>query len=261
MSTEKLERRQGIYVDLDSLLDTRLSTLFLIHDSLVGLALNNNYLTRYEDSFKQLNPVLTKEKFKEVYDTRDNEVIQNSSYTKVLSVIRDSVRKLVHQKLETPYTTDISLYINTFPFTLNQEEEQAVAKSLIHYTDGECQIEFINLSIEELTPKYCSDNFSLMIKYEYGDWLDFHSKNEAIRKIPLTTLTLIVPEIFFARMPNSQELNEIRNGKFDPFGNMEVIFAPIIGLKTMPASVFSIDLDTKWKFMHSKRDVEKKVTS
>lgn len=43
--------KQGIYVELDCLLDTRLATLFQIKNELVDIVLSQGYLQREEDVF------------------------------------------------------------------------------------------------------------------------------------------------------------------------------------------------------------------
>lgn len=244
----------GIYVDLDALLDTRMSTLFLVHEDLVGAALNTNYTKRLQDNFEHLHPELDLKKFRALYDGRDNEVLHNAAYTKILLVIREAVQKLFHQKLETPYVTDMFICVNTFPFTLNAAEEEAVAKALLHYTNDAAEIRFIRMDNATLVPTYCLQNFSLMIKYDYEQWFDHHAQTNAIKYCPLATVKFLVPELFFVRLPNKDEWNRMRKGTFDPFKDMKMTWSSIASLNFLPIEDFSIDLDTKWKKLFSKSE-------
>lgn len=241
------ETIQGIYVDLDALLDTRLSTLFLIHEDLVSAALNNGYAERLQDAFTNLHPSLTLDKFKELYAGRDNEVLHNASYTRVLNVLKEAVTRLVKMRVATPFATEIQIYVNAYPYTLTEKEEQDIAKSLLYHTSNQVDVQFLRLSDKELLPEYCSKTFSLMIRYDYAQWIDGHAETNAIKYHPLTMVKVLVPERFEVRLPNREEWERMKSGKFDPFKNMEVTWAPIVGLNFLPIGTFSIDLETHWK--------------
>ncbi len=239
-------RVQGIYVELDVLLDTRLSTLFLVHESLVGKVLDTGYHSRWEDSFIDAHPALTKDQFKKLYESRDNEVLHNASFTKALHVLRDAVKKLQHQRMETPYSTAIRIEVNTYPYVLSNEEEAALARVLIHYTAGVSDLEFIRKSDEELTPQYCERNYSLMMRYHWGEWLDHHAKTGALKRTPLTHVVILVPQLFFAKLPTQEQEKLMLKGKLDPFKDVEVYVASVAGIKVMPVDIYSLDLESKW---------------
>lgn len=235
----------GVYVDMDALFDTRLASLLVVSEHLLPPVLASGYFHRMEDSFKEAHPGLTKKKFAELYASRNNEVLHASSYTKVLRVLQEAVQKLFHQKLETPHVTGICIYVNMHPFKLTEDEEGFLARALIHLTNGAAEVEFVNLPKEELTPRLCNEHFSAMIKYDYAEWLDYHAGTNALKQTPLTTITLMVPELFFARMPTADELNRMRKGSFDPFDVMEKIFAPVVHLKILPLDTFCVDANDK----------------
>ena len=45
-------KKQGIYISLDALLDTRLATLFQLNEEIMKQNLSNNYFNRQIDIFK-----------------------------------------------------------------------------------------------------------------------------------------------------------------------------------------------------------------
>lgn len=232
------EKIQGIYVDLDALLDTRIATLHLVHPSLVKEALDNGYFTRKQDAFKSLD----KKSFKELYDTRDSEILQNAIYTKILLLIQDMVDKSVEQALTTPHVTKVILYINTHPYKLSDSEESAIVDAMVHYTKSMADVHIFNMSEKELTPEFCLDNLSVIIKYNYAEWFDYHCKTEGVKKYPLTELTLIVPELFFNRLPTEMEIRENEKNNIDPFRAVEIFLSPLITVKTMPIEMFCLDI-------------------
>lgn len=232
------EKIQGIYVDIDALLDTRIATLHLVHPSLVKEAFDNGYFTRKQDAFKSLD----KKSFKELYETRDSDILENAIYTKILLLIQDMVDKSVEQALTTPHVTKVILYINTHPYKLSEQEEASIVEAMAHYTKGLADIHIFNMTEKELTPEFCLNNLSVLIKYDYAEWFDYHCKTEGVKKFPLTELTLIVPELFFNRLPTEQEIRENEKNKIDPFRAVEIFFSPLITIKTMPIEMFCLDL-------------------
>lgn len=240
--SDKPHKQQIIYIGLDELLDTRMATLGLVHPTLVELALDNNYHTREEDSF----PNLSKKDFKELYDTRDNEVLKISGYCETIPFLQECIKSLFNQALETPFVTEVKLVVNTYPYSLTENELIDIQNSLRVYCSEFIEIEFIHKSDKELTAVYCKQ-FSIMLKYDYAEWLDSMAKDESIKQTPLTNVTVFVPALFLSRLPTQQERRNFEAEKKSPFDYAEIQFSPFISLKYLPVAVFcvKIDLDKK----------------
>lgn len=232
------EKKQIIYIGLDELLDTRLASLGLIHPTLVIQALENDYHNREEDSF----PNMSKKNFKELYDTRDNEVLKISGYCETVPFLQECIQNLLKQALESPFVTEIKLVVNTSPYVLTEDELVTIQNSLRVYCSDLIEIEFINKTDKQLTANYCKQ-FSVMIRYSYSEWLDNMAKDESIKQTPLTHVTLFVPALYLSRLPTEQERRNFEADKKSAFDYAEIQFSPFISLKYLPVSIFCVKID------------------
>ena len=89
---------RDIYVDLDSLFDTRLAILDKIDTRYATLVYEAGYCNRTEDAF----PRLSKEAFKKLFDDRDNDVLSRALLTNVIGMVKDHIKENVlhlHNKI------------------------------------------------------------------------------------------------------------------------------------------------------------------
>jgi hypothetical protein len=240
MAEQEKEGVQHLYVDLDALLDTRLATLALIDPKLVPMALEANYFERQVDEF----PLVDSPLFKKLYETRDRDILSQAGFTKVLKFLQETVRQLYFQTLDTPFTSEILVDVNIYPYVLKREELEALMKCLMAVIGKGCAVRFIRKSDEELTPKLCNETYSLMVRYQYDKWIDEMCKDDGkdIRRYRLSGITLIGPQIFI-RKPTPNEIANFRAKKQDPFRLTERLFSPIINLQLITLSTFCIDVD------------------
>ena len=232
------DKHQGIYVDLDALVDTRLATFQLMHPSLVIEALDAGYISREVDSF----PKVKKEVCKELSATRDKEVLEVGAYTGILGFIKSMVKGLLSESIDSPITETVSLTLNTYPYILTPEEQEDFVKVLRHCTTDLIPIDIIHLDEKSLTPSYCNKRFSTMIKYEYGSWIDYHAMTKDILKSPMTAITLFAPEIYFVRVPTSEEKRKFKRENTPPFKMLELHLSPFISLKLIDILFFCVDM-------------------
>lgn len=230
-------RKQCIYVELDCLLDTRLGTLSLLGDTVVEAALENNYFTREEDTF----PLVNKDLFKKLYDTRDKELIKISPRTHCVEYLNEIIFKLLEMCTKTPIGTGVSLFINIYPYKLNEKEITELIEVYIDMTKGLCDIVLIDKSLDELTPMFCKNRFNIMFMYYYSDWLEIHSKNNNFRKVLLNEIKVYGPKVYFNRKPNEYEKRKLDRSNTDPFKLVEKMASVLIDLELLDPIIFSAD--------------------
>ena len=244
------EQVQGIYVDIDALLDTRIATLEFfdekyleangVNPNITEAALNSNYFNREEDSF----PGISKDLFSQLYSMRNHHTLSKANYTNILGVIQDAVKKLTVQSYTTPFTSKITLTINVFPYILNEDEISVIKQTMTLYTASKAEIFVISKKPEELYPRDCQRDFSLMIKYnDYDKWLDEHARTGALRINPLTNVTLLVPRLYLARIPTPAERQKFKAEKTDPFSLNEKYWRAIVELKCLPMNLFCFKIE------------------
>jgi hypothetical protein len=238
MSSGKLE---GIYVELDSLLDTRIGTIVKLYGDDVALAvLEDNYHNRQSDIFKDVDPAI----YKKAYAERDTDTLQYSHVTDIICILQKMVGELTKQALSRPYHNGCRIYVNTHPYDLTEEEHKeiiAAVKSwvgLFSEANVITEVITISLSLDKLIPTYCRDNFSGMIMYEYEPWFAVQCK--ALSITPLPSVTLYVPAIYFEKVPTEEEIKECIKLVAHPFHAVEIAARPFIGLEFIDIDHFSL---------------------
>lgn len=226
---------ETIYVDIDALLDTRLGTIHK-HDSELATKIitSGKYHTRDCDEFDGLD----KDKFRELYNNRDNEVLKCSVVTNVIVLLKQLVFNFNQQAITKPFHSGCKLCINLYPYSLSDEETSLIRDSVECAISQLIEINFINLSPVMLNPRYCKESFALMIKYDYEDWLNQNAK--AFESCILPEVMLYAPAIYFNKKPTENELSEIMRKSKHPLIAIEVLTSPIICLRLLDVELFSI---------------------
>jgi hypothetical protein len=237
MSKEN-EIPSGIYADIDTLFDTRLATLALIHENVALEALRSGYHIRDFDEFPNVNHA----DFKELYATRDPEVLFNSPVTKIPDMIRDAIKGMFKQTLETPFATKITLDINFYPYVVTEQVAASLINTFKEMTIGVADIRAVWIPPEKLSAKYCAEKYSLMIKYDYSEWIDHLAKTDELKRNPLTIVTLYCPRLYFVKRPTKQLEIKLRMQNQDLFLNTEKMFSPLINLKLLTIDYFCASL-------------------
>lgn len=232
MSNTKLE---NIYVNLDALLDTRLGTINKHSKELAtAIIASGTYHQREIDDFVGFD----RETFKAHYALRDIETLKNSVVTNVIYFLKNLVSELTEQAIQRPYHDGCRVIVNYFPYTLTNEEQAEFESVISTWLRNLVQVELINVPLKDLTPLHCKNNYSAMITYDYEEWLEMHT--EAFKSVRLPDINMFAPAIYFNKKPTETELEELVRTSMHPMRAIEVLAAPIIGLRLLDASVFSV---------------------
>lgn len=223
-------------IEFDSLFDTRLSTLALLcNDEELAEILKDNYHTRLIDSFKNVN----REKFLSLYKKRDKNLIKDTLVTNAVFLIKNFIEDVALDKLYSPVKKDSKLIVNLFPYNFSKEEEDNLLVGLVHMVDSKCDVELINLPLDELTPHYIKNNVDKFMMYNYYEWIEIHVLNGNLKTLTCPEVEMIGPGLFFDDIPGDLSLD------INPFEAMEELAGPFIKLQLMPVSVFSCIITPK----------------
>ena len=226
---------KGFYIDLDSLYDTRLATLELIDPELAFRALENDYLKREDNNF----PLVDKNLFDELYAGRDLEVLERALPTKALEIIQSFIRAAERENMESPRVGPIEIYINVWPYKVTKSVAQEMTKTLFETMARSADIHLINMSPEQVTPAFFQKNISAALMYDYGPWLDAHSKNDNFRKNQIPDVSLFVPTLYFVGKPSEAQLREFERNGPGVFKLIEIGASQLVGLEFVDNEYFN----------------------
>lgn len=108
-------------------------------------------------------------------------------------------------------------------------------------------VNVVNISDAFLTPQYCKDTYSMMIRYDYQSWLKIHHDSHAFEKVRMPEVSVVSPALY-QKYPSEEELKELKQQNIHPFAAVELTMSPFFTLRLTDISVFCISkqiLDAK----------------
>lgn len=250
MLDNKLNKKQGIYIELDALLDTRLSTIISVAGEDTALnVLSNGYFTRASDNFVGVN----KQEFDLAYTNRTKDALINATVTKVLGLVNEFVFAMNKQAVLGPMHAGPKIILNTYPYSLTEEETNVIIRGLVAATNKNVDITAIRVSPVNLTPTYCKDQFAIMIMYQYDKWFEAQATNFDKARCP--ELTCIVPALYFVKEPSKEELAELVGKDMHPLSAMEMLSSVFINLKLYEVEMFCANVANNLRALKSYKNI------
>lgn len=213
-----IESKNGIYFDLDCLYDTRLASLSLIDERLMLQAIKSGYYSRVQDNFDYVD----KGVFRDLYSKRDKDFLDIAYLTKMPMIIGNFLSDAAARVLNTPYSGNINIVVNIYPYKLQSHEIKKYLLPVQLLNNGLANITAINRSPKDLSLQYCREMFSLMIMYDYEEWLEEQTKNDGFKNTPIPEVTLFVPELYFSKkIVTDEDIRQAMKTSVHPFRYIE----------------------------------------
>lgn len=232
---------KGMFIDLDSILDTRLPVITTLNPSYIDEVLTTtNYTYRKKDIFGSLpNDV-----FKAMYRERSKNVLDVATPTNILDFILGYIADLKRDLKAMVANRNYTVFINVYPYSLNITEvltlEGLFYEMFNRYTSdiSRNHIKIVSMSFDDLTPEWVEDNVESMCMYNGMEWLEFQTNNLNLIYKPLLNIILLVPAIAESRIP-------ISDVNADFFKDLSKLFITLICLHPIPAEYFSSMMSKK----------------
>lgn len=238
-----------VYVELDALLDTRLATISKIDaDAAVRMVKSEEYYVRKHDVFSGVG----EEMYRLAWQDRNVDTLKRSMMTHVPLMLRELITKLEQDEEQTPFSTQLSIEVNTWPYQLSVEEQDTLLLAVMSYGGIQTIPEVVCKHPSELTPEKVKKTYSGLIMYNYRDWLELHLAE--LQKWPCPRVTLLAPALYHGPEPDMEELQ--RQGlqpNISGFEVIEISMAESIGLQLLDIKYFSI---LRSKYLHRQQEQE-----
>ncbi len=186
----KKEIKTSIYVELDALIDTRLTLLGIISPKLSKkLLMNGKWFTRVIDSFK----VYSSAYFSALYDKRNEKLLEKSNPTYIMDIIHETIKIRRELTLSLGQEGRHILYVNTYPYILSNEESLllkiGIASKLLESVDVEIIYE------PNITVDFISKKCYIMIMYEGMRWINDKVYEGSLLSNSIPDVLMITPAI------------------------------------------------------------------
>ena len=241
--------RRNILVNIDALLDTRLTTLekFLTNEQILELLSNTKYHERLEDKF----PNVDKLEFRKTYKARKEEVLENAVMTNMVFFIKELMVTISKERINEPFRGPPSVYVNFHPYNLSEEAQKIFCEVLatrialsddLDIFDFRFGVENVNLTDEEISPSFILDKqISYLIHYEGLEWMEANTKEfEKDKQLRLRDLTLFSPALYIDFSPDDKEIQELFKEKRNPLAELEFLARAIVNLSFIDVNHFSV---------------------
>lgn len=224
-----------VYINLDSILDTRLATLFKLDKKLAIDILTNNeagekYFTRHTDRFGNLSP----EVFNRFYQKRDNNTILEPIPTMIMPILHSYVGSII----ENEAGKIVVIHLNTYPYDLNKKDTDKIVRAIMAIFNNLVDVEIINKPESEITVKFIHENIGLMVMYNGLKWVEFNMSNRNLLSLNLPDVTMLVPKLFNNNIFAKSSIDDV-------FKDYEKTVQPFIQLLFLSPRVFSVKKNKK----------------
>ena len=221
---------KGVYIDLDTIFDTRLTVLKAISPEVYNLMLKTDYYDlRLFDEFDFINNKV----FNTFYKQRDNEILKRSFITKAVELLALELDILVSKKVEAGVTSPTFIDLNIYPYTLTEVDKKRLINAIgIYCLFDEVKVNFVNISPFDLSMSYISGRYGVMIMYHGSKWLDYQM---SIKKLSCSDIKLYVPALLDKPVifKKKEDLENV-------FNSRDTILNPFINITSLPMGYFNV---------------------
>lgn len=228
------ELQQNLYLDLDSLLDTRFGLLyqrfpkaFRKLDIVELCGRNHNRLWEFANCDED---TWTKQ-----WDLRDIATVESSRPTNLLIGLKEIIVSKYSQGKTSPIHEPMTITINTFPYRFSSDALNEIKQSVREWTFEDIEIHTIHLTPAMLTPDVIKTNYQSLFMHDWVSWMTMH--RDALKECKIPTVTFHVPTYIHDNRP--ELISAAIEGDIDPFAQMSRYLSEFMSVILVKPELFS----------------------
>lgn len=224
----------SIYIDIDSLFDTRLAVLHKQGDVAVADVLKDlKYYNRLSDNFDLLSDKVDDAKYKRDWLARgkDASIREHFRITKMGSELEDIDGALFETKALSSKVEDYYYTINVYPYEFTKKETDAIVANVSRLVTG--KVNLINVAPNKLDGNVLQ-SYNNVIMYDFDLWLLYNA--EVLSSGVLKHSDFMIPYITPFKEIDGKPLNEVMS--LDHMSAQRKFFNNLISLVYRPIDVF-----------------------
>lgn len=226
---------QGLYVDLDSIFDTRFAVLEQVDPMLALQALKKGWNTRGSDLVEGIDKKL----FDELYATRDNSVLAIAPRTMAMDAIKTWVLKALATIQGSPNGDTVEVFVNVWPYTLDRAKAREIGETIVDLLGNQVTVHMVNIAVDKLCTRTAKRYFSAMFMYDYDVWLESCTTQGYFEQCRIPDVSLYGPKLYKKNIPTEEQERELANDKINLFSHFEMTAGPQVGLEFIEPAFFS----------------------
>ena len=224
-----------IYIDLDSLIDTRIGLLNMIDsDTVKHVVTSTRYWYRQHTDWEVITGGrVTNKTFESRWKERTADVLPHSMMTNILGPLK-SITVLNEVNLIDGISTDeFVLTINVWPYKLGVDVLDSLTSAIRHYLFDSLPITFVDNDMNEYTPQRLVEDYDHAFMFDFHWWIKKHAFDLA--KVRSRDFTLVVPRLL-EKDPSDLTQDEIKSEIFQ----FQMILRYYINIEFIDAACFSM---------------------
>lgn len=231
------QKSAKIYVDIQSLLDTRQGVLaqLMEKEKLFEYINSDEYNFRNIDKF----PVDMNE-YNRINKEARVETLQNSMVTYIVELLKTKLFNMEKRNSFMGESKPPEILLNIYPYSLTEKQAELIKSALFVKLGLDCFIDVIKIKESDLTPYFIKNyNIIACFIYDVTHWLDIHL--EALDKLKMPELLVYGPSLY-KQFDNEKmkDIDEIRKMGFkDIFNYLEFFVMSVAGLSFLPVAFYS----------------------
>lgn len=183
-----------IFVDIDTILDTRMA-LFRRHDyKRAAIWLANGYRARYSDEFWKVSPDVSKEALQDDWANRDVSLLRESVKTQGGLLLARIIASIDWGPHHGEHDNHVIVTVNTAPYSLSPIEVEGLQRVLETDLPIVHEFKIVNIPLWTLDPRHLGDNYDLVIMYNFMEW--FRSYPDRMSEFEMRNVDVVVPRLF-----------------------------------------------------------------
>jgi hypothetical protein len=220
------------YVELDCLLDSRLSIISEYGDDVFKKVIENGYHNRQAEMFEGIDRL----DFEKRYSDRNRKTLRNATITPMVSLLEEFASATIKNAINSPFKQKPMIVVNVYPYELSKDEKDLILASLIDHTKQLADIEIVDIPTSRVTLTYLKREVTMACMYRYDLWLDVQVRLGNMDHNLCPDVTLLVPRVLFG-----QDVHKLPPDT-DPYRIIEERLGVFIGLQFMDIQLFSSTL-------------------
>lgn len=225
-----------LYVDLDTILDTRLAIIKKVNKNhAIRLAGMRKYHERISDNFTLLLRDFNIDAYIKAWDSRGAEDIVGCYPTFINGLIHTAAAEMIKDMSSQPYREGVEVTINTYPYVFDEAGKDILrGVGEVNFL-ATTRVVYIPTHLQD--PKYFGRNFDYVYMYEFDKWLTHHF--EDLKRSPIMYTSFHVPLLLsINKTPDIKRYDINKDKEF-----MENTFKAHMGLSYLPANFYCMHVN------------------
>lgn len=216
---------------LDSIMDTRLSTVERCNPEWAKNIIEQGYQTRLTNRFSYLVPTVNDKFINDMWNKRNVKTVMAALPTQLLYMLAEKRKENELIGIDHPRYCQMEVTLNIWPYRLNALEINSF-KTCLQELLMTNEVTVINRDIKMCSPIWIRESFDNVYFFDMNEWLVIHAQNLDRNKAPDTVFTF--PLCFLDEVdPNGKNPKEV-------IDYMTLALSKHFTVDVLPLSCFSI---------------------